>query len=402
MQKSNPLERPVNARCRLVIGVTSDQTCLVLHARVRAFQQAGYEVILVCSPGRFLNQLVEVSGVDAYPLPMKRAISPLNDLRSLLALWLLLLRIRPYVVEFSTPKAGLLGSIASLLANVPCRIYLLRGLKLETAHGLKRRVLLLAERIAAACAHHILCNSESLKALAVQLRIAPAAKISVLADGSSSGVDLVRFCPGHSCVRDALEIPRHAKVFGFAGRLTRDKGIAEFLLAFERLQHDAIPCYALLVGWFDEAEDELEDELKARLRNHPRIRLTGYVADTAPYYRAMDIFVLPTRREGFPNAILEAAATRLPVISSLCTGARDAVVPEVTGLLVEPGNVDALTDAMSKLLCEESRCLRMGAAARIWVERHYSMDRVLAEHVDFYKNRTGAAINEWDAAPEAV
>ena len=124
--------------------------------------------------------------------------------------------------------------------------------------------------------------------------------------------------------------------------------------------------------------------LRDRILSHPRIHCTGFVADTAPYYRAMDVMVLPTWREGFPNAVLEAAATGIPVITTESTGARDAVVAEVTGLLIPPGYPEAIYESVIKLLRDPERRLRMGRAARAWVMEHYSEERVLGLTADYY------------------
>ncbi len=133
---------------------------------------------------------------------------------------------------------------------------------------------------------------------------------------------------------------------GFVGRLTRDKGLPELVQAFDLILRAEPSARLLLVGWFDAAEDALDKELRARILNHPRMDCTGFVSDTAPYYRAMDVLVLPTWREGFPNVVLEAAATGIPVVTTECTGARDSVVPEVTGLLIPPGYPDAICEAV--------------------------------------------------------
>jgi glycosyltransferase involved in cell wall biosynthesis len=110
------------------------------------------------------------------------------------------------------------------------------------------------------------------------------------------------------------------------------------------------------------------------------------VADPAPYYRAMDLMVLPTWREGFPNVVLEAAATGIPVITTIATGSRDSVVPEVTGLLIPPGYPEAISEAVLKLLRNPERRRRMGQAARAWVVEHYANRRVLGLITAFYKS----------------
>ena len=144
--------------------------------------------------------------------------------------------------------------------------------------------------------------------------------------------------------------------------------------------------HLLLVGWFDAAEDALDAELRARIRSHPRIHCTGFVSDSAPYYRAMDVMVLPTWREGFPNVVLEASATGIPVVTTESTGARDAVVPEVTGLLIPPGYPEAIYESVMKLLRDPERRIHMGRAARAWVVEHYSEERVLGLTAEYYRS----------------
>ncbi|MGA8781257.1 MAG: glycosyltransferase family 4 protein, partial [Terracidiphilus sp.] len=373
----------------ILVGVTHPQTCLILGARVRTLREAGFRVLLVSGPGELLDSTAAHEGVERIAIPMQREISPLTDPIALFRLWLLLVRRRPDIVEFSTPKAGLLGSIAAMLCGVPHRVYMLRGLKCETASGLKRRILYGAERLASACAHVVLCNSESLREQAMSLGVAPGKKLRLLGEGSSNGVDIRHFSPGPSDVRQRLGIPRHAKVVGFVGRFTRDKGLPELLSAFQEI-HRAEPCARLLlVGWFDAAEDALDKDLRTRILRDPHIDCTGFVSDTAPYYRAMDILVLPSWREGFPNAVLEAAATGVPVVTTECTGARDSVISEVTGLLVPPGYPEAISEAVLKIICDPARQLRMGRAALAWIHEHYLESRVLGLTADYYRRLVG-------------
>jgi glycosyltransferase involved in cell wall biosynthesis len=404
-------ERQVARRpFHIVIGITHPQTCLTLTGRLRALREAGFRVTLVSSPGDLLERTAVREGVAAIGLPMQREIAPLADLVSLFRLWWLLLWLRPDVAEFSTPKAGLLGSIAARFAGVPSRVYMLRGLKLETTLGLKRRVLLGAERMAARCVQVVLCNSESMRTQALALGIAPAAKMRILGDGSSNGVDVERFCPdpapdpargsapGSGGMRKWLKIPAEAPVIGFVGRLTKDKGVPEMIEAFEAILRRLPEARLLLVGWFDRAEDALAEDVRRRIASHPRILCTGFVSDTAPYYRAMDVMVLPTWREGFPNVVLEAAASGIPVVTTVCTGSRDSVVPEVTGLLIPPGYPEAISEAVLKLLTDPERRVRMGEAARLWVSTHFSDGRVLQLAVAFYAGLIKTAPVELNAA----
>jgi glycosyltransferase involved in cell wall biosynthesis len=180
-------------------------------------------------------------------------------------------------------------------------------------------------------------------------------------------------------------VPTNANVIGFVGRLTRDKGIPALIEAFDRVLEFMPQSYLLLVGWFDEADDALDSRVRERITRHPRIICTGFVEDTAPYYRAMDLLVLPTQREGFPNAVLEASATGIPVITTPSTGACDSVVDGVTGMLV-PGDPGSICEAIVKLLRDPDERARMGSAGRAWVLEHFTDQRLFGLTTSFYKS----------------
>ncbi len=377
----------------IVVGITHAQTCMVLSARLRALKAAGFRVVLICSPGPLLDSIARQEGIEPFPVPMKRGMAPFSDLVSLLRLSRALRRLRPVITEFSTPKAGLLGNVAAWLCRVPVRIYLLRGLRLETLAGIRRRLLLAAERIASVCAHRVICNSKSLRSQALALRIVSARKLHMIGPGSSQGVDIFRFAPGFGTIRRSLAIERDTPVIGFVGRLTRDKGIPELIEAFEQILAAFPSARLLLVGWFDQSDDALDETLRRRIENHPAIVFTGYVPDTAPYYRAMDMLVLPTWREGFPNVVLEASATGIPVVTTIATGSRDAILPEVTGLLIPAGYPQAIVEAVLRLLRNPEQRVRMGGAGRAWVIERFVNKRVLGLTVRFYRHllEAGAA-----------
>jgi len=373
----------------VVVGVTHPQTCLILRGRLRALREAGFRVVLISGPGALATQTAAEEGVEHVSIPMKRGISPLADLVSVCRLCAALLRLRPVLTEFSTPKAGLLGNIAGFLCRVPVRIYVLRGLRLETVSGLQHWILKITEWVAAACSHVVVCNSESLRSQAQALGIAPRRKLRLVGSGSSAGVDNQRFAPRcetrSNDMRTRLGIAGDVGVIGFVGRLTRDKGIPELLRAFEEVLENFPQALLLLVGWFDESEDPLGPADRARIEKHPRILCTGFVAETAPYYRAMDLMVLPTWREGFPNALLEAAASGVPVVSTLVTGARDAVWHNHTGLLVPPGDSRVLALAIERLLLDPALRRRMGVAGRAWVSERFVSTRVQRHTVGLYR-----------------
>lgn len=392
----------MDLRPHILVGVTSAQTCILLPARSQALLNAGFRVSIVSGPGEMSAGAKRVRGVATHVVPMARGIEVVGDVVAFCRMLRLLIRLKPDIVEFSTPKAGLLGNVAAWIGRVPHRVYFLRGLRMETCSGLMRMVLLWSERLAVACSHVVVANSRSLGQRAHELGISHEKKTTMLGEGSSNGVDALRFSPGASRVREEFGIPATARVIGFVGRLVADKGVPELLEAFVKILRKEPESYLLLVGWFDAASDALGRGLRERIEGHPRIVCTGYVADAAPYYRAMDVMVLPSWREGFPNVVLEAAASGVPVVATTCTGSCDAVVPEVTGLLVPPGYSDAIAEAVQRLLGNEQVRLRMGEAARKWAVEHFEQQRVLRMTVQFYEELLRRRDQSARTKPEAV
>jgi len=296
---------------------------------------------------------------------------------------------RPDVVDASTPKAGLLGSLAAMLARVPCRVYTLRGLRMETATGLKRLVLWLAERLACACAHRVVPVSKSLRLRAIELKLVSPEKARALGDGTC-GVDTEHFTPKNrnseqvAQLRQALGLTGNETVIGYAGRFVKDKGIRELVEAFRELSASRPDLRLLLVGDFENG-DAVEAEARSYIESTPTILLPGFVADAAPYYALMDVFVLPTYREGFPGVPLEAQASEVPVVTTNATGAVDSVRHGITGLIVPVKDAKALAAAIDTLLRKPEMRANMGHAGRKWMEHAFRPEVVWQAHVEMYR-----------------
>lgn len=376
---------------RLVYIVTHPMTARhLLRGQLRSLRRRGFEVILVTSPGPDLEVAAEREGVRVEVVPMAREMAPWRDLRALTRLTRLLRRLTPDLVNAGTPKAGLLGMLAARRARVPVRIYTLRGLRLETARGWRRAVLKLTERLACRSAHRVVAVSDSLRSRCLELGLAPPEKVEVLGPGSSNGVDVERFAPrperrarGRELARK-LGIPVRAPVVGFVGRLTRDKGIGDLLAAFDRLRK-MVPETRLLLLGEPEPGDPPPPQVQGRLDGDPRIHRAGFVPDTAPWYPVMDVVAFPSRREGFPNVPLEAAAAGLPTVGYRVTGTVDAVEDGVTGRLVAPEDTEALAAALAAYLTDPKLGQRHGEAARQRAEGSFRRERVWERWAALYR-----------------
>jgi lipopolysaccharide/colanic/teichoic acid biosynthesis glycosyltransferase len=386
-------------RPRLVYVVTSALMVGKLPGQLRYLHERGFDVTIISPGGEGLDRMAAVDGVRTVEVPMAREISPLADAVSLWRLWRTLRALRPAITNVGTPKAGLLGGLAAWLNGVPCRVYTLRGLRFETTKGLKRRLLIGAERLSCALAHRVVCVSCSLCETAIETGLTRREKTVVFASGSSNGVDVERFAPTPETLRDAaalrraIGIPAVAPVVGYVGRFTRDKGIPELVDAFLALGERFPDLRLLLVGRFEE-EDPLPVATRRILETNPRVILAGHreqahtgraadrrrqdwpVGDVGPYYGVMDVFVLPSHREGFPNVVLEAHAAGKPVVAARATGVVDAIIDGETGLLFPVGDVVALTSCVARLLQDREMAHRLGRAGQIRAESEFRQERI--------------------------
>jgi len=358
-------------------------TVRLMLGQLAHLREAGFEVIVLASPGQDLERVAERDGVQWVAVPMAREIAGLADLVSLWRLCRLMRRLRPTITNVSTPKAGLLGGLAAWLSGVPCRVYTLRGLRCETVRGPKRKALVFTERIACGCAHQVFCVSESVRQKAVALGLVDMDRTVVLGSGSSNGVDAARFAPTAellrvtSHLRGDLGIPLETPVMGYVGRFTRDKGIPQLLEAYSQLRVSFPKLRLLLVGEFEKG-DSLSPEVRERILRDPYIISCGFVPDTAPYYHLMNVLALPSHREGFPNAVLEAQAAGKAVVASRATGTVDAIIDGVTGILVPPGDAKALATALKRLLQNRDIAEAMGRTGRARVLREFRQELIWA------------------------
>lgn len=362
---------------RLLHVMTVPQSLGFLTGQVGYMKENGFEVHAISSNGDFLDMFARREGVAVYPVDMLREITPLKDLVSVYQLWRLMRRIHPQIVHSHTPKGGLLGMLAATLAGVPIRIYHIRGLPFMTARGWKRNLLRLTEWMSCSMAHRVLAVSHSMRSVAIESKLCRADKIKVMGGGSGNGVDAeVRFASNRwqnarEEVRARHGIPAEAVVVGFVGRIVRDKGISELVASWNSLRDEFPDAHLIVVGPFED-QDPIPATTAQDLKSDCRIHLVGSTSETPKYYASMDVLVLPTYREGFPNVALEAAAMELPVVATRIPGCVDAVEEGVTGLLVPAMDSEELAQAIRTYLSNPQLRLKHGAAGRKRVLRDFA------------------------------
>jgi glycosyltransferase involved in cell wall biosynthesis len=369
-----------NVQKRILFAVTIAPTIRILmDGQIQWLTERGYEVH-TCASGELESTRANTAFTHTHhTIPMTRKMSPLRDLRSVFRWFLVVARVRPEILVASTPKAALVSLIAGKVLRVPRRVYLLRGLRLETMTGWRRRLLVLSEKICASCANVVIAVSPSVGNEFVQLGLAPTRKVCHVESGSSNGVNSSWFTPlsesHRSALRTQLGINEDEVVVAFVGRLVTDKGWDVFCEATKIVQHTNPSVKVLALGSNEEA-----------LAVPPWIQHVGVSDEMLTWYRAMDILVLPTFREGFPNVPLEAAACEVPTIASRATGAIDSVVDGQTGLLVDVKNVSQTADAISRLVADAQFRTQLGRAARARVLRDFQPESIWQGYLDIYNS----------------
>lgn len=325
--------------------------------------------VTVCVNVKESDIPVDLPGhAELHPVEIRREISPCKDLGALYRLWRFYRDRHFDAVLTVTPKGGLLGMIAARLAGVPVRIHWFTGQIWATKTGFSRKLLKTMDIIVANCATNLLADSPSQKDFLVRNKVVHSGKISVLGQGSISGVDTARFRedrPAGDFIRKKTGIMSDAVCLLYVGRMKREKGVLDLLEAFQKLRQELPKLHLILVGPDEEGllhNDGIDS----------RVTTIGYTKCVESYMAAADLICLPSYREGFGSVLIEAASVGLPAVASRIYGITDAVVEGETGLLHRAGDVDDLADCLRSLSTDDGLRRRMSENASKRVRKHFA------------------------------
>ncbi|MFH1584742.1 MAG: glycosyltransferase family 4 protein [Patescibacteria group bacterium] len=359
-----------------------DMTLLfLLMQQMKFLQRQGYDVSAVCSPGELIPR-IEAEGIRVKTIEIQRRVSPIADLASLWKLFWYFRKEHFDIVHTHTPKASLLGQVAAWLARVPIRVNTIHGMYVreDSSSRFKWLVFSWIERVVAFCSHYTFSiNNTDIETL-VREGIYKKHRITYL----GTGVSLERFDPAKFSEADIkrkkekLGIPLNKKVVGIVARLVREKGYPTLFEAFRSFLQEYPDSVLLIVGPADPVKKDSfnPNDMAREYDVAQNTIILGQRFDVEELYPLMDVFVLPSLREGIGSSTLQASAMERPVVVSDIRGCQESVDHQKTGLLVPPRDSRKLAEALSWVFSHSGEASEMGKRGREKVAREFAEDGV--------------------------
>lgn len=313
--------------------------------QLKYLEDNGYNVTVICQEDEDLR--TKLKKINYIPINIPRGIDIFKMFCAFFKLLKVFHKYKFDMIQYSTPNASFLASIAGYIAGIRIRNYHMMGIRYLGFKGIPRQIFKIVEKITCLFSSSIECVSKSNLKLCVQERLFKQHKGTVVWNGSTGGINLKRFQISKRNeyryeIRSRLEIPDSAFVFGFVGRITKDKGINEIFQAFESIDDKAI---LFFIG-SKEGIETIDPQLYDRALKNPRILFLDAVQDIEKYYAALDVLLLPSYREGFGNVVIEAAAMGTPAIVTKIPGPTDASIRNKTAFWVKKNDYNSLFRAM--------------------------------------------------------
>ena len=338
---------------KLIIITTVPMSLATLVKGQAKYLSSYFDVKLVTSFSEKNQEISKDEGVELKSIDMTRQITIIKDLRALIELYKYFKNQKPDIVYTFTPKAGLLGMMASFLSRVPVRIHNIVGMPLMEATGKKFILLKFIERLTYFFSTNLFCNSFGLKKFINENLTKK--DVKVIAQGSINGVDTEFFkntktLDEKELIRDKFKIDKKDFVITFVGRIVKDKGINELIEAFVDLSKKYNNLKLLLVGDYEEHLNPIKNENKILIDSLDSIITVGFQNDIRDFLSITDLFVLPSYREGLPNSLIEAGSFGIPLLATNINGCNEIIDDGITGILVEKKSAKKLEEAIDKLL----------------------------------------------------
>ncbi len=349
----------------------------ILFNQLKFLKKEGYDVHIVCSEGKLLED-IEREGIKVKTVRFKRKISPFYDLWTLFRLFFYFSKEKFTIVHTHTPKPGFLGQLAAKLSGVPIIFNTIHGFYFQEKDKKTRKLFyVFVEWIAAKCSDTIFFVNREDMVYAEKMKICPVGKIKYF----GGGIDLSFFSP--------KDYSSNSKTVGIVGRLVKEKGYLDLFSAFSRVLK-VFPEAVLMVIGPEEPEKKDRVDISSLIKSYgleKNILFLGERRDLNELYPKMDVFVLPSYREGLGVSILEASAMERPVVVSDIRGCREAVDDGETGILVPPGNAERIAEAIIYLLKNPEDAKKMGKAGREKIKREFDEKLVFGRIEEEYKKK---------------
>ncbi|KKR03016.1 MAG: Glycosyl transferase group 1 [Candidatus Uhrbacteria bacterium GW2011_GWF2_39_13] len=362
---------------KMIIAVSQVSTMATLAKdQAKFFVEHGFDVCILGKADGTEQSVID-EGAKFFNMDFRRSLSLFADFKTLVKLIKFFKREKPDAIQLMTLKPSFLGTMAGRLTGVPVIIRHKWGYLRECNYkGIKRFLLFSADKFSNMLAHRVVAICHKLLEAEVKVGAINPKKAIVFGSGSDNGVDLNRFKKTPELVekgkqiREKLQIWPTAPVLGTVMRINIEKGITELILAFRQLSEKYPNLRLIIVGEFDIRnlpDRDIIDEIK----NNHQIHHVGFQKNIEDYFAAMDIFVMPSYREGFCKSNIEASSMELPVVSTDIIGCSESVKDGVSGILVPSRTVQPLADAIEKLLVDKELAKKLGAQGRQRAENEF-------------------------------
>jgi glycosyltransferase involved in cell wall biosynthesis len=383
---SDPFNRPI--RVLEILEATTGGTRRHLYYLLTHLDTGRFSVSLVYSDLRdphFAKDLETFAarGIELIEVPMRREISPFDDLASFLRIARIIHRGRFDIVHAHSSKAGFLGRLAARLLGVPAVIYSPHSFAFQyNPNGLRGTLYRSLERFGGKFHHKMLCVSEGEKKVACENRICPLKTLHTLCNTIPRETMKAVRLPAE--VRRSLGIPESCPIVGTVAQFRPQKGLSHFVNAMPGILERCPDVRFLIVG-----DGPLFGEIREQIRGmglDKRAILAGHQEHPPDFYQVMDVFVSSSLWEGMPYVILEAMAMGLPIVATDTVGNNELVTHEKNGLLVPPENPSAIADAVGDVLCDSDRRIRYTHESRYMASNLPTLQEWIARYEEFYRS----------------